>query len=59
MYAGLWRALPGPLWLRLILVLLLLAVVLVALAAWIFPWLESIIGPREATVAAAVSFGLS
>lgn len=37
MYAWLWRSLPGPLWVRLPLLLVLLAAVLVILFLWVFP----------------------
>ena len=50
MYGALWRVLPGPLWLRILLVLLLLMAVLYSLSTWVFPWVESIINNQEATV---------
>ncbi|ANS80010.1 hypothetical protein SGUI_2614 [Serinicoccus hydrothermalis] len=37
MYAALWRALPGPVWVRLLLVLLALAAVVVVCFTWVFP----------------------
>jgi len=37
MYAALWRALPGPVWFRLMLVLLALAGVVVVCFTWLFP----------------------
>ncbi|MFC0675686.1 hypothetical protein [Brachybacterium hainanense] len=37
MYAWMFRRLPGPLWLRIVLTLLVLAVVVVALFLWVFP----------------------
>ncbi len=37
MYGALWRRLPGPLAVRLLLVLLLLAVVVAVLFGWVFP----------------------
>jgi len=36
-YAALWRVLPGPLALRLLLALLLAAAVVAACFAWLFP----------------------
>lgn len=41
MYAGLWRALPGPVALRLLLMLVLLAAVLVMCFQWLFPLVAS------------------
>lgn len=50
MYAALWRILPGPLWLRVILALVLAAAALYVLATWVFPWVDSIVNQQEATV---------
>ncbi|MBG6237608.1 flagellar basal body-associated protein FliL [Mycetocola sp. CAN_C7] len=50
MYAALWRALPGPVWVRLIILIVLIAAVLYALATWVFPWVQSFIDPQEVTV---------
>lgn len=50
MYAALWRVLPGPLWLRIALMFVLLAAVLFALATWVFPWVDSIVNNQEVTV---------
>jgi hypothetical protein len=50
MYAALWHILPGPVWVRVLLVLILLAVVLFTLATWVFPWVDSIVNNQEATV---------
>ncbi|MGP9681556.1 hypothetical protein [Brachybacterium sp. AOP3-A1-3] len=37
MYAWMFRHLPGPLWARILLVVVLLALVVVALFGWVFP----------------------
>ena len=50
MYAALWRLLPGPLWVRIILALLLVAAVLAVLAIWVYPWIDSMLSNQEATV---------
>ncbi|WP_419817959.1 hypothetical protein [Glaciibacter flavus] len=50
MYAALWRVLPGPIWLRIVFVLVLVAAVLFAVSTWVFPWIDQIITPQEATV---------
>ena len=50
MYAALWRVLPGPVWLRIILLLLLLAAVVLALFTLVFPWVDGIVNPIEVTV---------
>ena len=50
MYAALWRILPGPVWLRVLIALALLAAVLFILDTWVFPWVDSIVNNQEATV---------
>jgi hypothetical protein len=50
MYGALWRVLPGPVWLRIILVLLLAAAVVFALFTWVFPWVDAILNPINVTV---------
>ena len=50
MYAALWRVLPGPVWVRLIIAIVLIAAVLYALATWVFPWVQSFVDPQEVTV---------
>ena len=50
MYGALWRILPGPIWVRIILVMLLVVAVLYSLSTWVFPWVETLINNQEATV---------
>ena len=50
MYGALWRVLPGPVWLRILILLVFAAVVLFALVSWVFPWVDSLLGPQEGTV---------
>ncbi len=50
MYAALWRMLPGPLWLRIVITVLIVVAVL-ALCVWVvFPFVDGIIGTQEVTV---------
>lgn len=50
MYAALWRILPGPWWVRTLILLVALAAVLYALAFWVFPWVSLFVNPQEVTV---------
>ncbi|WP_290805115.1 hypothetical protein [Herbiconiux sp.] len=51
MYAALWHILPGPVWVRILILLVLLAAVLYALAFWVFPWIDDLTAPvRDVTV---------
>lgn len=51
MYAALWHVLPGPWWVRLFIVLALVAAVLYGLFFYIFPWVSPLIVPQDVTVA--------
>lgn len=50
MYGALWRLLPGPWWVRLFILLVLLAAVLAALVFWVFPWVDQFVAPQDVTV---------
>lgn len=50
MYAALWRALPGPVWVRVILLVVLAALVVAALIEWVFPWASDTFLPQESRV---------
>jgi hypothetical protein len=50
MYAALWHALPGPVWVRILLLLLLTAAVVYGLFFFAFPWVSSLVNPQEVTV---------
>ena len=50
MYAALWRVLPGPWWVRLFIVLVLVAAVLYGLFFYVFPWVSPFLNPQEVTV---------
>jgi hypothetical protein len=50
MYAGLWRVLPGPVWVRVLLLLVLLIAVLFVLVEWVFPWVDQFVAPVDVTV---------
>ena len=47
MYAALWRILPGPIWVRILIVVVLLAAVLFALSTWVFPWIDNLTAPVQ------------
>ncbi len=40
MYALIWRILPGPTWLKVIEALVLVALIVCALFAWVYPWVD-------------------
>lgn len=50
MYAALWRILPGPLWVRVVVAVIASAVVVAALMVFVFPWVDSFMTPKEVTV---------
>jgi hypothetical protein len=50
MYAALWRLLPGPVWVRLLIVLVAVAAILFSLVEWVFPWVDQFVAPQDVTV---------
>jgi len=50
MYAALWRVLPGPWWVRVLILLVLIAAVLYGLFFLVFPWISGLVNPQEVTV---------
>ncbi|MGF3056571.1 hypothetical protein [Microbacterium sp. YY-01] len=50
MYGALWRLLPGPWVIKLILLLALIAAVLYGLFWYVFPWLSPIILPGDIVI---------
>jgi hypothetical protein len=50
MYAALWRLMPGPLWLRIALMIVLLFGILAALVFLVFPWLNTFVNVNDVTV---------
>jgi len=50
MYAALWHVLPGPWWLRLFILLVLIAAALYGLVFYAFPWVSQFVNPQEVTV---------
>ena len=50
MYAALWRVLPGPAWVRVLLLVILAAAVVVACFTWVFPAIEPYMPFTDITV---------
>jgi len=50
MYGALWRVLPGPLWLRVLILTVATAALLTALVLWVFPWVQEIMPQQDVTV---------
>ncbi|MGW9021219.1 hypothetical protein ACWGOE_07020 [Leucobacter chromiiresistens] len=51
MFSILWRFFPGPAWLRVIVLLLVAAVIVYALIAYVYPWVATQMPGEEVTVA--------
>lgn len=45
MYAALWRVLPGPAWLKVIILVIAVAAILYGLMYYVFPWASVFISP--------------
>ena len=50
MYGALWRMLPGPAWLRLVILAMLAVAVVAALFTWVFPWVDGLVNPQQSTL---------
>lgn len=50
MYGALWRILPGPAWVRVVILLVALATLLFTLVEWVFPWVNGLIPTLDVTV---------
>jgi hypothetical protein len=50
MYSALWKLLPGPLWVRVIMAAAIAVAVLTVLVLWVFPLVDHLIVPQEVTV---------
>jgi len=50
MYGALWRVLPGPWWVRALILLVLVAAILAALVFWVFPVVDDFVAPQDVTV---------
>lgn len=50
MYAALWRILPGPAWVRALILIVAVAAILYGLFWYAFPWVSQFINPQESTV---------
>ena len=50
MYGALWRVLPGPWWVRTLILLILFALLLVASVLWVFPVIDHFVAPTDSTV---------
>lgn len=50
MYAALWRILPGPIWVRIVILVVAAVLVLAALVEWVFPWASDTLLPQESTI---------
>lgn len=50
MYGLLWDALPGPIWVKAILAIIILAAVFLLLMEYIFPWVSSLMPYNDIAV---------
>ena len=50
MYAALWHVLPGPWWLRVVILLVALLALLAVLVTWVFPFVDGLLSSQEGTV---------
>jgi hypothetical protein len=53
MYGWIFRHLPGPLWLQIVTSLVLIAVALVLMVQFLFPWMSGYTAFTDSTIGAA------
>ncbi len=53
MYGWIFRNLPGPVWLRVIICALLVAVALVLMVQFLFPWMSTLTQFTDSTIGSA------
>ncbi|WP_156160719.1 hypothetical protein [Demequina soli] len=47
-----WRLMPGPVWLRVLLLLMLIAAIVAVLFQWVFPWVTTTFNIQDQSVEA-------
>ncbi len=50
MYAFLWGLVPGPLWVRILVVLAVFVALVFVLFEWVFPWVAPLLPFQQQTV---------
>jgi len=50
MYGFLWSKLPGPIWARVLVSVVVVAIVLAILVVWVFPAIDELIVNEEVTI---------
>lgn len=50
MYSAIWRLLPGPMWLRIIISTILVATVVALLMTFVFPWVDTMMSSQNSSV---------
>lgn len=50
MYGALWRALPGPAFVKAAICIILALAVVAALFMWVFPWVDTVAPLQDVTV---------
>lgn len=53
MYGAIWRALPGPAFIKLLFALIFIAAIAISLVAWVFPWIDAMLMPQDVTLGEA------
>jgi hypothetical protein len=50
MYAAIWRVIPGPLWLRISIATVSVAVIVTLLMVFAFPWVDALMSSQNSSV---------
>jgi hypothetical protein len=47
MYGAFWRVLPGPWWIRVLIIFVLVVAILAACVVWVFPAIQPYVSPSQ------------
>lgn len=50
MYSWLWRTLPGPALIKLLILLVIFAAIVAALFLWVFPWVDTVLPVQDVRI---------
>lgn len=50
MYGWIWNKLPGPVVVKLLLVLIVVAAIVAVLFQWVFPWVDTVLPLQDVTI---------
>lgn len=50
MYSAIWRLIPGPMWLRILISTVVVGAIIAALMIYVFPWVDTLMTSQNSQV---------